>query len=191
MEKESCRHFARLSSGEQTSTYMLLASLSDNAHVWLFAANRALSDDEQTAALAQTRSFLDGWTSHGRPVPGEAELLHQRVLVVGGHLSEDELNAGVSGCGIDSLTRAVEGAAAKLGFDWAGVLDVLYYDVHGTLRIVSRSEFRRLAGAGAVTSESLVLDLTTTSAGELRTNGAKRRAADTWHAGLIRLAQPA
>ena len=170
---------------------MLLASLPDEARVWLFASNRALSADEQTAALAQTRSFLREWTSHGRPVSGEVELHHERVLVVGAHLAESELNAGVSGCGIDSLTHAVETTAARLGFDWAGVLDVLYYDTEGTLHTISRSEFRRLAEEGTVTSNTLVLDLTTTSAGALRANGIKHRAADTWHAGLLRRAQPA
>ena len=93
---------------------MLLASLPDEARVWLFASNRALSADEQTAALAQTRSFLREWTSHGRPVSGEVGLHHERVLVVGAHLAESELNAGVSGCGIDSLTHAVETTAARL-----------------------------------------------------------------------------
>lgn len=170
---------------------MLLAPLPDDARVWLFSSSRALSDEERDAILAQTRSFLNDWTSHGRPVPGEAEFLHQRVLVVGGHLAENDLNAGVSGCGIDSLTHALESITAKIGFGWTGPLEVLYYNDDSVLQTVSRSEFRRLAEEGSVTSETLVLDLTPTLVGELRANGIKRRAAETWHAGLLRLGQPA
>jgi len=169
----------------------VLSSLPDDARLWLFAAGRTLAPDEQTALLDRLRPFIAEWTSHGRSVPGDVAMLFDRVLVVGAHLSEDELNAGVSGCGIDSLTHAVESTAAKLGFDWTGALDVLYYDIDGRLQTVSRSEFRRLAEEGAVTSDTLALDLTTTFAGELRANGIKRRAADTWHAGLLRRAQPA
>ena len=170
---------------------MLNPSLPDNARIWLFAADRALTPDEQAALLDRLRPFIAAWKSHGRPVPGDVGILFDRVLVVGAHLSEDDFNAGVSGCGIDSLTHAVESTAAKLGFDWAGALDVLYYDVDGTLQTVSRSEFRRLAEEGAVTSDTLVLDLTTTSAGELRTHEIQRRVADSWHGGLIPRAQPA
>ena len=170
---------------------MLNPSLPDNARIWLFAAGRELSSEQQVALQADIKTFLSGWKSHGRPVPGDAGILFDRVLVVGAHLSEDELNAGVSGCGIDSLTHAVESTAAKLGFDWTGALDVLYYDMDDTLQTVSRSKFRQLAEEGAVPSDTLALDLTTTSAGELRANGIKGRVADTWHAGLLRRAQPA
>ena len=170
---------------------MLNPSLPDNARIWLFAAGRDLSSEQQKALQEDITKFLSGWKSHGRLVPGEVEMLFDRVLVVGAHLSEDDLNAGISGCGIDSLTHAVEASSAKLGFDWTGALDVLYYDVGGALQTVSRSEFRRLAEEGAVTSDTLVLDLTTTSAGELRAYGIKRCADDTWHAGLLHRAQPA
>ena len=135
--------------------------------------------------------FLAGWKSHGRPVPGDVGILFDRVLVIGAHLSEDELNAGISGCGIDSLTHAVEDTAAKLGFDWTGALDVLYYDVDNTLQTVSRSEFRRLAQEGAVTPESRVLDHPTTFVGALRTDGIRRRVTDSWHVSLLQLTQTA
>ena len=170
---------------------MLLAPLPDDARAWLFSSSRVLSDIEQEAALAQTRSFLSEWTSHGRLVPGEAEFLHQRVLVVGGHLAENDLNAGVSGCGIDSLTNALESITAKIGFGWTGPLEVLYYNDDSVLQTVSRSEFRRLAEEGSVTSETLVLDLTPALVGELRANGIKLRVADSWHGSLLGLGQPA
>ena len=170
---------------------MLNPSLPDDTRLWLFAADRALTPDEQTALLDRLRLFIGEWKSHGRSVPADVGILFDRVLAVGAHLSEDELNAGVSGCGIDSLTHAVEDTAAKLGFYWTGALEVLYYDAEGVLQTVSRSEFRRRVNDGAVTLESLILDLTPTLVGELRTHGIKRRVGDSWHGSLLRRAQPA
>ena len=169
---------------------MLLASLPADARVWFFVSNRTLTDGERADVLSQAHSFLGEWTSHGRPVHGEAELLHGGVLVVGARIVEDELNTDVSGCGIDALSHTVEAIAANLKFGWTEALEVLYYDADDVLQTISRSEFRRRAIEGAVTSESLVLDFSLTSVGELRTHGIKRLVADSWHGGLLRLALP-
>lgn len=160
---------------------MLLAPLPNAARLWLFAATRDLADGEAADLLTRVRAFVTGWTSHGRPVPAAAEGLHGRLLAVGALLAEDAVNAGVSGCGIDSLQHAVAAAAEAGGFAWLPPLDVLYRDAAGTMQAVSRAAFRRLARAGAVTSATPVLDLTLPTVGALRAGGVERPAAQSWH----------
>lgn len=167
----------------------MLPSLPPNARVWLFTPDRILSSDDQDSIVAQAKSFASTWMSHGRPVHGEVELLHGCVLVVGACIEEEGSNAGISGCGIDGLVHAVEATAVRLGFSWTRALDVAYYDDDEVLRTVSRSEFRRLARDGHITPESVVLDLSSTSVGDLRRRGVKLRAADSWHISLLPLAQ--
>jgi hypothetical protein len=158
----------------------LLAPLPDDARLWLFAADRALDAGEQAALLARVRPFVASWRSHGRPVAAAAEVLDGRVLAVGGAITPEELNAGVSGCGIDAMTHAVDEAATTLGVGWLGGLDVAYRDGEA-LRVVPRAEFRRLARAGGVTPETPVLDLTAPTVGEVRARGVVRPAAEAWH----------
>ena len=86
-------------------------SLPDRARVWLFAASGPLSPD----VLGAVRAFLPTWASHGRPVTAEADVLAERVLAVAALISPEEMNAGVSGCGIDAMTHAVESAFAEAG----------------------------------------------------------------------------
>ncbi len=167
----------------------MLPSLPDDARVWLFASNRTLSDDEQSAVLSQTRAFIDGWTSHGRPVEGVAEVHMAHVLIVGAMIDEREVNAGLSGCGIDSLTHALEATANELAFELSGALDVLLVDDESRIEIVSRTEFKRRAMEGHVNSASSVVDLSTTSVNELREKGIRRHVADSWHAGLLPAAE--
>src|SRR5690606_33112596 len=101
---------------------MPLDTFPDDARLWLFATDRDLSADEHAAVLDAMQSFTASWTSHRRPVPAEAALLDGRVLAVAAQLAEGEVNAGVSGCGIDSLQRAVDALADRLGFGWASGL---------------------------------------------------------------------
>ena len=170
---------------------MLLAPLPDAARLWLFAADRDLTDAETAALLDRVRAFADGWTSHARPVPAAVDLLARRVLAVGAVINEGEVNAGVSGCGIDSLQHAVEAAADACGLGWLPPLAVLYRDDAGMVQSVARSDFRRLARAGAVDAATPVLDLTLTTVGALRAEGVERPAGRSWHGRTFGLAAQA
>ena len=141
-----------------------LLDLPDEARVWLFAADRDLTGDAAVAVLGPVREYVQGWTSHGRPVDAAAEIIEGRVLAVAGVISADELNAGVSGCGIDAMTRAVDAAAAAAGVRWMPGLDVAYRS-GDAWRVVSRQEFRWLARDGVVTPRTRVLDLTPATLG--------------------------
>ena len=169
---------------------MMLASLPDDARLWLFAADRALTADEQTVLLDQMQAFIAGWTSHGRPVPAEATLLHERLLAIGAQLAQGEVNAGVSGCGIDSLQHALDAAAAQVGFAWLSGLDVLFRNDRGMIQALPRPAFRVLAKDGRVTAETRVFDLTLDTVGALRATGVERTAGDSWHARVFRIAAP-
>jgi hypothetical protein len=160
-------------------------SLPDAARVWSFAAAAPLAPETCEALLADVRAFLPTWTSHGRPVPAEADILHDRILVVAAFLGDGE-NAGVSGCGIDSMQRAVDEAAERAGVSWLDSLAVLARDGEALLAL-SRGAFRHGVRQGHITPETLVYDATVETLGSLRQQGLLRPAAETWHARAFRL----
>jgi hypothetical protein len=149
--------------------------------VWLFAAERPFAAQEWQAILDRVGHFTASWQSHGRPVGAAAEVLEDRVLAVAGLITPEDLNAGVSGCGIDAMTREVDAAAADAGCRWAGNLDVFYHDGE-SWQLVTRGDFRRLVAAGEITLETAVLDLTAGTLGHLREAGVVRPAGEAWHA---------
>ena len=151
--------------------------LPDRARVWLFAADGPLPE----SALAAVRAWLPSWASHGRPVTARADVIAERVLAVAALISPEEYNAGVSGCGIDAMSRAVEAAFAEAGRAQDSPLAVTHREPGGAWRTAARPAFRRLAREGAVTGETRVLDLTATDLGALRAAGVERPAAETWH----------
>ncbi|MEM1042604.1 MAG: hypothetical protein AAGI91_08245 [Bacteroidota bacterium] len=164
---------------------MLFPDLPPDARVWVFTADRSLSPDEQDRLLGAMRQFTAQWGSHGRPVPGEATVLHDRFLVVAAHLQ-----GGVSGCGIDSMTHAAEAAGQALGIDWIGGLQVVYRDASGAVQALPRAAFRDQVRAGAVTADTLVFVTTVDTVENLRSGGLERPAHAAWHARVFRLAHP-
>lgn len=161
----------------------LFPSLPDSARVWLFAA----SGPVPSTVLEAVRAFLPTWASHGRPVTAQADTLADQVLTVAALISPKDLNAGVSGCGIDAMSHAVEAALTDAGLALASPLAVTYRDARGAWTTVARPVFRRLAREGDVGAETRVLDLTPTDLGTLRASGVERSAADAWHGRAFRI----
>jgi hypothetical protein len=165
---------------------MLPPTLPDDARLWVFTANRTLSDGEEARLRDLLDPFIAQWTSHGRSVPGGAVVYERRFALVGAHLQ-----GGVSGCGIDSLVHAVEAAGAEIGVEWVDGLNVVFRDADGAIRVLPRPAFRQLARDGAVTAATRVFDTTVGTVGALRRDGLERPAGSTWHGRAFRLMEPA
>lgn len=161
--------------------------LPDEARLWAYVADRSLSEREQEKLLDKLCAFFEDWTTHGRPVRGEATLLDDRLLLVGG-MAQGE---GISGCGIDASVNVVEEAGAEAGVSWISPLTVVYRDDEGRVQTASRPAFRELAEAGRVTGATPVFDLSVDTVGALRQGALERPAADAWHARAFDLADAA
>ena len=166
----------------------MLDSLPDAARVWLFPLDRTLATAEADALRQSVADWLPSWQSHGRPVQAEAAVLAGRALTVGAVISETDLNAGVSGCGIDSMERAVAAALDAHALELASPLAVTFRDASGDWQNAPRPAFRRLTKSGEAGPETPVLDVTATTVGELRADGVERPAGETWAARAFALA---
>jgi hypothetical protein len=150
--------------------------LPDDARVWVFAAERALSPAEAEAVLATVDAFLGVWATHGHPLRSARELRESRFLVI----AVDEAAAGASGCSIDALVREIRGLEGRLGVTLVDHGPVVFRD-GGTIRRVPRDEFAALARDGQVTPDTVVFDNTVSRLAALRGGGWERPASTSWH----------
>lgn len=162
--------------------------LPSDARLWIYAASRALTADEQRALADELSGFAEGWTSHGRPVQGAVEIAAGRFLLVAASLTGGD----VSGCGIDASVHAVEAAGRRLGVEWLPALRVFYRTAGGAVESCSRADFRAAAEAGAVTTETPVFDpAATQTVGALREGAFEKPAGQSWHSQAFSLPEPA
>lgn len=77
--------------------------LPDDALVFIFQANRTLSDDESREITDKLQAFISNWTSHQLPVPGYGQVYHNRFLV----LFADESADRIGGCSKDKVSQFV------------------------------------------------------------------------------------
>ena len=84
--------------------------ISDDARVWVYQADRFLSDDESTQLLLSATEFVKEWSSHGSGLLASAHVFHNAFLV----LFVDESQVGASGCSIDKSVRFVKQMEVEL-----------------------------------------------------------------------------
>jgi hypothetical protein len=70
-------------------------------HIWIFQLAAAPSSTVQASIMQALDGFLAVWKAHGSPVPGKAEMRHDRFIVV---MAEP---GHASGCSIDAMTKGV------------------------------------------------------------------------------------
>src|SRR5690606_41191692 len=76
---------------------------SSDLRVWIFQANRALTNNEVQIANERLRAFTDEWQVHGAPLDSSYSVRHNQFIV----LAADESQQSASGCSIRSEERRV------------------------------------------------------------------------------------
>lgn len=139
--------------------------MNENARVWLYQANRFLSNDEVNTIESKGRVFVDSWNSHGALMDASIEVRYNRVIVV----AADEEQAKASGCGIDKSVRFIQELGSQLGIDFFQRTQVLYKTNETEIADKPIHEFWAMRKAGIITESTIVIDNTIKTVGDLKT----------------------
>ena len=150
--------------------------LPDSARVWVFGADRPVTEAEQRRLLDVVDTFLDTWAAHGTPLTVARDWRYDRFLQVG--LDEDSVPP--SGCSIDAMVNTLKGLERDLGVTMVDSAPV-WFRSGGDIRRESRRGFKTLVEAGEVTMETPVFDNSVTRVGQVRAGEWERPASESWH----------
>lgn len=178
--------------------YVLLAAMAYSslfpdrprtARLWIHVARHAVPHASQEAIRDELTSFFASWDSHGQPVSADVAWRDDHFLFVTAHV--DAEGAAVSGCATDALVHAVSDAAATHNVAWAPALSVPYRTDDGSVAVVGRTAFAKLARAHTVDATTPVFDPSLSTLGLLHDGAFEQPAGTTWHARAFSLAHPA
>jgi len=86
---------------------------SENSRVWVYQADRKLTDAEVVQAQILLDNFTTGWTAHSNQLKAKAEIRYNRFFI----LIVDESQAGASGCSIDKSVHFMQQVEAKFNIN--------------------------------------------------------------------------
>ncbi|MDX2134844.1 MAG: hypothetical protein SFV52_08665 [Saprospiraceae bacterium] len=140
-----------------TLPYPTLAADSDFAplsRVWMYLADRNLSDAEVAAVNAHLTHFCRQWTAHNMALKARGEVFAHRLLL----LMVDETLAGASGCSIDKSVHFLEAIGHELRVDWFDRMQFAWLDKNGDIAFGTKSVFEDKVHTGHITPETPMMN---------------------------------
>src|ERR1700748_2929644 len=102
----------------------LYMQFSQNSRVWVYQADRKLSDKETQQVQILLDNFTTGWTAHNNQLKAKGEVRYNRFLI----LMVDESQAGASGCSIDKSVHFMQHIEQQLGIKLFDRFNLAYRD---------------------------------------------------------------
>lgn len=154
-------------------------SISENAKVWIYQANRLFSTDEEKAIQNILNDFTTEWQAHGHALAALGEIYYQQFIV----LSVDEQITGASGCSIDKSVYLMKEIGNKFNLDLFDRLRIAYVSGEEIVNC-SKEEFEKQIKNGLVTKQTLVFNNLISRRSQLKTSW-NIPLAESWHSQLF------
>ena len=134
----------------------------DYARVWVYQADRNLSDAE-VQYIQQTLDFqLNNWAAHGAALVGAATVFHKRFVVV----AVDENHNQVSGCSIDASTNWLKNLGAEMNLNFFD--RSIAYIQSDEIKTVEMLKIKALVAEGTLTPDTLIFNNLVPNMGEFK-----------------------
>lgn len=126
----------------------------NRSKVWIYQADRNLTDLEISEIKKKSAMFLLDWSSHGSMMLATIDVLYNRFIVV----LVDEDAASASGCGIDKSVRFIQQLEKDYLVNLFDRLLVTFRDEQNIIRGTKLQEFEQLVEKGALNGDTIVFN---------------------------------
>lgn len=155
-------------------------SLSPSSRVWIYASDKPFADAEVPELRTKLKYFAQQWVSHNRQLMADADVLHNRFVV----LMVDESQADASGCSIDKSVAFLKALQAEYGVDLFNRMIFSYQDMQGAVHSVDRDAFARLYATEQINDDTLVFDPLVATKADLD-HAFVKKLSQSWHKRMI------
>lgn len=154
--------------------YLPFDQMPGDARLWIYQADRPLTDPERAAVESDLHHLCSAWSAHGTPLRTSFRLEHNLFIL----LAVDERQAGASGCSIDGTVRLLKSLQTRLGVDFFNRQRVAYLE--GTsVRTCNLAELKTLFQNGILTADTVTFNNALTSKAEWE-NGWRVPVRNSW-----------
>lgn len=150
-------------------------SLPDDSRVWVYQADRKLSDQEVAEIKELTEDFLTKWTAHGADLEAALEMKYNRFIVFG----LNQANASASGCSIDASVHFIQSLQEKYNVDLLDKMNVTFYSGE-YIAYKSLADFKKMVKDKSVSKNTIVFNNLVNTKAEYLENW-EVPAEESWH----------
>lgn len=140
--------------------YIPFEEMPATARVWIYQANRPLSEAEEAQARQLGQIFTKQWAAHGNALRSSVQIFHQYFLVI----AVDEQHNAASGCSIDSSVAFVRELEHKFS---TGHSPINFFDrtqvafwQDNEVQLLPMNQAKQAAKAGQIQPDTITFDNT-------------------------------
>lgn len=134
--------------------YIPFEQLPAHSRVWIYQAERILTEKEIEIVKQRLTRFCEGWNTHGNGMPTSFDIFEQQILI----LAVDESGLGASGCSIDSSVKVLKELESMLGVNLTDQGKVSVRNSSGDLKVFPALGLKSKVQAGELTLEQEVIN---------------------------------
>lgn len=152
-----------------------MREMSPNTRVWIYQADRTLTQQEVEKMQNFLNDFCVQWTSHNQQLTAVGRVIENLFVV----LMADETQASASGCSIDKSVHFVKSLESTFGISLFDRMNFAY-DKNGEVLMANRMEFEKLFKEGEIDENTIVFDTLVKTKSEFE-QGFRKPLKSSWH----------
>lgn len=153
---------------------------SQHSRVWIYQADKKLTDEVVQQIQQELDKFTTGWTAHNNQLKAKGEVRYNRFLI----LIVDESQAGASGCSIDKSVHFMQNIEQHFNINLFDRFNLAYRDGEEILSL-PRHAFEDMLKQGKINTETIVYNNMVQNLTELETKW-EVPFKNSWHIQLFR-----
>jgi hypothetical protein len=154
-------------------------ALSKSSKVWIYQANRELSDDEIARVKSKLEKFLTNWQSHGKDLVTSYKIAYNQFII----LAVDEEKTNSSGCSVDASVAVIKELEQDLQVDLFNRM-LVTFKIGDNVNTVNLNDFKRYINEGKIEEETIVFNNLIKNVAELESNW-EVPVKNSWHKRMV------
>jgi hypothetical protein len=140
-------------------------ALPDYARVWIYAADRAFTQQEEEIINSWLAEFITNWNSHGNNLTAAAEILEHQIIL----FAVDESKTPVSGCSIDKSVALLRKIEKHMNVNLLDGGRVCYKNQHQIV-VLRLPQIKQAIEAQHIKTDTWILNIQANNLGDIKNN---------------------
>lgn len=153
--------------------------LPENSRIWVYQADRTLTEQEVTQISKKLVVFVSNWKRHGDPLQASFKVEYNQFVI----LAVDEDYNDVSGCSIDASVHLMREIEKELNVDMFDKMKVTFKD-GVNINTISLADFKTYAKQQKINANTVVFNNMISSKADL-INAWEIEVGKSWHAKFL------
>ena len=133
--------------------YIRFDDIDFDSRLWIYQANRSLTDHEVSLINQTLEAVIDGWEAHNHALLASVKVFHNRFVVI----AVDESHEMPSGCSIDKSVHWLEELGGRLGVDFFD-RSVAYLDASKNVQTLPVAQVKQAVADEVISLNTPVFD---------------------------------